>query len=162
MTNRRHTLETSVRRLEAIAKAIQSGKSLTEVAAKFRVPLQALHAVVTPKRSLVRPSKIVTAEMLAAAADLIGQGKSLTSAAKALHVPFSTLRINMLKHGLRFHRLRPLSVLEKNLQLAITDYREGIKVEEISRRRNIPERTLYTHFRKLGVPLRQTRRHKPL
>jgi predicted HTH domain antitoxin len=145
-----------------MADAIEQGNSLTKVAAQFRVPIRPLQRVVTPKRSLRRPSKVISPEMLATAVELIRDAYSFKYAATVLKVPLSTLTANMLKHGFTAKKLRPpISERDERLALAISEYQRGVVVGEICRATGIPQRTLYAQLRRKGIPLRQPRTAKP-
>jgi hypothetical protein len=159
MKNGEKTRLTAPQRLRALADALEGDESLTDIAARFRVPLRVLQRVITPKTRHYRPATAITMEQLEEAAGLVGQGKTFEQAAAILRVPVSTLTATMLRHGLSAKTLRPpVSQAEENIQLAIEDYRRGLKVPQICRDRKVPERTLYSHLRKQGVRLRQIRR----
>jgi len=144
-----------------MADAFEAGHGVTFVASKFRVPKQALHRVVTPKRSLARPSKIINRKTLHAAASLVREGKSVKEASIMLSVPLSSLMAQMLKHGLSPKNIRPPDLeREEKLMEAVRQYKAGVVVAVISRDIGIPERTLHTHFRRRGVPRRQLRKSK--
>jgi hypothetical protein len=149
----------AVRRLRAIAQAIESGKNLVDVASLYRIPLGALRRVVTPKRSLRRPSKAISPAVLSQALELIKSGHTYQRTAEMLHVKSSTLTMVLLKHGYTAEKLRPPSERSENIRLALADYQQGLKIAEICRQRRIPERVLYIHLKKEGIPCRQP--HQP-
>src|SRR5580704_1477994 len=94
-------------RLRALADALEEGESLTEIAARFRVPIRVLQRIVTPKTRRYRPATSICAEQLDVAAKLIAEGKTFKQAAAILRVPVSTLTATMLKRGLSAKHLRP-------------------------------------------------------
>ncbi|HWF65969.1 MAG TPA: hypothetical protein VN670_01615 [Acidobacteriaceae bacterium] len=156
-----HILLNAPRRLRAIAAALEAGRSVTDVAVKFRVPAAALRRVIVPKRRLSRSTKI-TPEMLDSAAASIRDGQTFEQVAASLRVNVSTLTTTMVKNGLTAKNLRPPSTgLSEEFELAVMYYKAGLKVSEITRRTGIKERTLYLRFKKEGVPLRQNRRLQP-
>jgi hypothetical protein len=150
---------TGPQRLRALADALEGDASLTEIAARFRVPIRVLQRVITPKNRQHRPATGMTKEQLGEAVTMIGQGMTFKETAAVLGVHVSTLTGTMLRNGLSAKTLRPpVSPAEENIQLAIQDYQQGLKVPQICRDRKVPERTLYSHLRKQGVRLRQIRR----
>jgi transposase-like protein len=158
MTSERPTLLNAPQRLRAIAEAIEQGNSLTRVAARFRVPIRVLQRVVTPKRSLRRPSKVISPKTLAAAVELIRQRHSFKATAILLKVNLSTLSSALLKHGFTAKKLRPPDVArDEKLAQAVSAYQQGAGVADICRTTGIPERTLYAHLHRQGVPFRQPR-----
>ena len=153
-----HKLLNAAQRLRAMAEAFENGNGLTSVATRFRVPILALQRVVTPKRNLSRPSKVISPEMLATAVGLIRQRYSYKETAQVLKVPPSTLTSALLKQGFTAKNIRPPDrVRDMKFRLAVSQYIAGVVVAEISRNTGIPEKTLYSHFRRIGVPKRQPR-----
>jgi hypothetical protein len=158
MTFERPTPLSAAQRLRAMADAIEFGTSLTRVAARYRVPIRALQQVVTPKRSLRRPSKVISPKMLAQAVELVGSGHTVRYAARVLKAPLSTLTAVMLKHGYTATSLRGTnSVRGEKLALAVSQYQQGVKIAEIVWTTGIREKALYEHFRRQRVPRRQPR-----
>lgn len=153
------TLLDAPRRLRAIAAELETGKNVTDVAVKFRVPVAALRRVIVPKRRQKRATTKITPGMLDSAAASIRAGQTFEQVAANLRVNVSTLTTTMVKHGLTAKNLRPPPLrFNENFSLAVMYYKAGLKVSEITRKTSIKERTLYLHFKKEGVPLRQNRK----
>jgi hypothetical protein len=133
-----------------MADAIEAGQSLTDVAVKFRVPATALQRVIGPKRKTQRGR--LTPEILEIAADRIRKGETFAKIADALDISLSVFTATMIKHGLTAKNLRPSP--SAKFPLAITLYRDGVKMSEIVRRTGYKESTLYNHFHKHGVSRR--------
>jgi transposase-like protein len=141
-----------------MADALEFGHSLTQVAARFRVPIRELQRVVTPKRSLCRPSAVISPEMLAQAVELIRANHSFRHAASVIKAPLSSLTAVMIKNGYTAKSLRgPNSARQEKLDLAVTLYRQGVKIAEILWRTGLSESALYSHLRQQRIDRRQPR-----
>jgi len=142
------------KRLRAMAREIAAGKSLTDVAAKFRVPATALQRVAVPKKRTQR--LVLDRELLNTVAERIREGDTFAKAAAALNVDTVTLTVAMRKHGLTAKSLRPSR--SPKMSLAIGYYKEGVAISEIARRTGYAVATLYNNFREQGVTLRGQKR----
>ncbi len=145
-------------RLRALADALDLGESLYDLAARFRIPIRALHRVITPKNKYYRPATSIGMDELLEAVKLVRTGKTVKEVAAVLRVSTSTLAENMLKHGFPVSRLRTsLRDRSERLRLAAADYQDGIPIAEICLERQVSERALYTYLNHRGIALRQIR-----
>lgn len=149
-------------RLRAIADAFEGGEGLIDIAARYRIPVTALHRVVTPKTRYYRPETAVNAEMVTRAVKLVRGGKTVKEAAAILEVRYPTLKSSLTKRGFTVDSLRArLRGQPDYVRLAILDYQRGISVAKICRDREIAPHTLYMHLRKRGISLRGRRTKLP-
>jgi Putative ATPase subunit of terminase (gpP-like) len=145
----------AARRLRAMAKAIEAGETLMDVAAKFGLDVAFLHRIASPRQR--HRYRKITADMLQIAASRVAKGDSYAKVAASLDIRLRALVSAMRKRGLLATKLRPAPV---DLSPAIGLYQKGVPIAEIARTIGCSVPTLYSYFRKYSVPLRRGRLRK--
>ena len=104
-TPRKHLLSVQ-QRLRDIARSIERGMPLTEVAQQFGIPLAVLRKIAAPRLRKSARTKTMDARTVESATLLIRDGLSINQAAAVLRVNISSLSDVLLRHTVTVRSLR--------------------------------------------------------
>ena len=150
----------TVKRLRAIADAIEAGSTLTDLAHQYGISIRILRrlAVARPRASAGR-RRSIGEMLLTKAIKRARDGASHREIAAELQINLSTLKKALARKG-----VTPATVKAGSIEDATALYRQGLKLSAIRERTGVPMTTLYAHLSKVDglTPRRSSGKPKEL